>query len=126
MRIVSVPAGTIVVEVREDPDSWLVLAWAAARAAERRRDLTLVHALAVEQRFGTDPLLLREVVGALADAGSELLAAARREVRRLAPTVLTREVLRLVDADTALAALRDAAAEVVDRTLVPGTAAVRH
>lgn len=127
MRIVEVPAGTVVVELEDDEASWSTLSWAAERAAQGGRDLTLVHALAVEERFGTDPWVLREVVGALVDAGQELLAAARHEARRVAPTLRIREVLRLVDRETAIDALVATAAEVFRAgTKVPSVAVVSH
>ena len=119
------PAGTIVVGVADGPDRDAVLTTAAERARSRRCDVTLVHALAVEERFGADPAVLEEVLTALVEAGQELLAAAREEVRRVAPTVRVREVLRLVDVETALDEVRNAAAEVllgsdVPRRPVPG------
>lgn len=112
LRIVAVPAGTVVVEVADDAALEDLVTGAARAAVRRSCDLTIVHALAVEERFGTDPALLREVVGAVVEAGQELLATAHEAVRRAAPAVRVREVLRLVDAETALAELADAAAEV--------------
>jgi hypothetical protein len=125
MRIVAVPEGTIVVEIHDDPSCSVALARAIGLAAGQRRDLTLVHALAVEARFGTDPPVLRVIIAAVVEAGQELLAAAHDEVRRVAPELLVREVLRLVDAAEALADLRAGAAELLPAgTKVPPAVAV--
>lgn len=107
------PAGTVVVEVQDEPTAAELVVQAATLASRWGCDLTLVHALAVEERFGTDPRLLREVVTAVVEAGQEVLTAAHAEVRRVAPSVRVREVLRLVDSETALAELAGDAAEVV-------------
>lgn len=112
LRIVAVPAGTVVVEVHDLPMLDDVLLAAARAASQSRCDLTLVHPLAVEERFGTDPGLLREVIAAVVEAGQEVLADAHAVVRRAAPTVRVREVLRLVDGETAIAELAGTAVAV--------------
>lgn len=126
MRIISVPAGTVVVAL--DATSGAegeALAWAVAEATRTGCDLTLVHAVGPDgDGWGglgpAEPGMVRDEH--LAE-GQAALAAARAEVAALAPTLRVREVLRLAGPRCALMDLAASAAVVVlgGRESVPGT-----
>ncbi|MEP9363807.1 universal stress protein [Nocardioides sp. CN2-186] len=111
-----IPSGTIVVGVDSTQAADQALAWAIEEARAEGLALTLVHATgpAVEAWVDVEPIDLREVIDATRGAGRAALDRAGAEVRRTAPEVEVREVLR--DAgphDVLMELARDAAMLVI-------------
>lgn len=109
-------AGTIVVGVDASESSMRALAWAVEQAETERRALTLVHAVNAVMPAYTpaSAVFPEEARVALREDGHQILAAARAEVQRTAPTLEVHEVFRLEDPRNVLLEMsRDAAMVVV-------------
>lgn len=96
MRILQVPAGTVVVGV-VGPSSSRALAWAVGESVRTCRDLTLVHGVGSDGdgHGGLGPSDVPRVSDRALAAGRQALDDARALVVSLAPALRVREVLRL-------------------------------